>query len=221
MVLTQGGQVAGGGITPNRPTVDISKQFSIYTPATEGQIILNSEGKGNPGTAPGGLRKTSRVYYRKVDLTDGAELKSSFGDVNVGNSATSTIQGGPFKSIFYSSYTLPSKPKYGDAKLVGLHFGVPVTNVTRKTLSSVPNFNVWKGKQTSFTDGSCTVDDTPVAAFMSHIDVAPNVYEGFDGGAAGATGVTRRIGNRVVSHMDEYLPADWAWRNIQAGTKQG
>jgi len=221
MVLTQGGQVAGGGITPNRPTVDISKQFSIYTPATEGQIILNSEGKGNPGTAPGGLRKTSRVYYRKVDLTDGAELKSSFGDVNVGNSASATIQGGPFKSIFYSNYTLPSKPKYGDAKLVGLHYGVPVTNVTRKTLSSVPNFNVWKGKQTSFTDGSCTVDNTPVAAFMSHIDVAPNVYEGFDGGSAGATGVTRRIGNRVVSHMDEYLPADWAWRNIQTGTKQG
>ena len=87
---------------------------------------LNAEGKGNPGTAPGGLRKTSRVYFRKVDLTDGSELKASFGDVNLGNSATANIQGGAFKSIYYSNYTLPSKPSYGDSKFVGLYAGVPV-----------------------------------------------------------------------------------------------
>tara|TARA_R100000234_G_scaffold50459_2_gene30234 strand:+ start:4206 stop:8543 length:4338 start_codon:yes stop_codon:yes gene_type:complete len=210
-----------GNVSPFRPQ-PLSRpltaaDYMAYNPT----IILNSEGSGNPGTAPTGLRKTSRVYYRKADLTDGAELKASFGDVNIGNSASCTVQGGPFKSIFYSTYNIPSKPKYGDANLVGLYAGVPVTNVERKTLSSLPNFNIWKGKETGITDGSCTVDETPIAAFMSHIDVAPNVYEGFDGGAGAVTGSTRRIGNRVVSHMDEYLPADWAWNNMQVGTRQG
>ena len=74
-----------GNVSPFRPQ-PLSRpltaaDYMAYNPT----IILNSEGSGNPGTAPTGLRKTSRVYYRKADLTDGAELKASFGDVNIGN----------------------------------------------------------------------------------------------------------------------------------------
>ena len=194
--------------------------FAFTNPATAGNINLSLEGKGNPGTAPGGLRKTSRVYFRKVDLTDGVELKSSFGDVNVGNSTTCVVKGGPYKTIYYSNYTLPSKPSYGESKLVGLYAGIPVQDVGRGSLSSVPNFNIWKGKTTSFTDGSCTVDESPIAAFMSHIDSGPQVYEGFEG-AVSTPGMSRRVGNRVVTKMQSYLPADWAYANIATGTRQG
>ena len=210
----------GSGRVPSDFNVKLP-DYTIYNPASAGVFNLNAEGKGNPGTAPGGLRKTSRVYFRKVDLTDGSELKASFGDVNLGNSATANIQGGAFKSIYYSNYTLPSKPSYGDSKFVGLYAGVPVTAITRGNLLSVPNFQIWKGKNASFTDGACTVDETPIAAFMSHIDSGPQINETFEGGAGSATGSTVRVGNRVIQQTAEYLPADWAWRNISMGTSQG
>ena len=222
MAVIEGFDPSGtaSGVSPTAGDFNRNINFAFTNPATAGNINLSLEGKGSPGTAPNGLRKTSRVYYRKVDLTDGVELKSSFGDVNIGNQNSCVIKGGPNKAIFYSNYTLPSKPSHGESKLVGLYAGVPVTNVNRGTLSSIPNMNIWKGKVTAFTDGACTVDESPVASFMSHIDSAPNMYEGFEG-AVGPSGTTRRVGNRVITKMEDFLPADWAWNNIQTGTKQG
>lgn len=210
-------------ITPAQVAAILAGSLSaaVYgnTGPTATNIILNAEGKGTPSTAPQGVRRTSRIYYRKIDCTTGVELKAAFSDVNIGNLSSSTIQGGPAKSIFYGSYTLPSKPLYGDAKLTNLYHGIPVTAVSRANNSSLPNLNVWRGKQTSFTEGTAETDETPILAFMSHIDTAENIYEGFEG--ASGPGKSRRIGNNVVTTVSEFLPATWAWNNIQSGTKQG
>ena len=49
-------------------------------------VVVPLEGRGSPSTAPRGNKPTSRVYYRKAELSTGVELKSTFADTNFGNS---------------------------------------------------------------------------------------------------------------------------------------
>ena len=85
------------------------------------RVIPQTTSSGHPSTAPLGHHSTSRMYFRKADIADGVELKSSFSDVAFGGYSDATITCGAKKSIFYSTYTIPDKAKYGESNLTNLY----------------------------------------------------------------------------------------------------
>jgi len=207
------------GDEPNDPTVirlpPTKQALDIATANIN--VVVPFQGSGSPSTAPRGNKPTSTIYYRKAELSSGVGLKSTFADVGFGNQDSVTVTGGSRKTIFYSTYILPPKANFGESQLTNLYSVLPVTSVTRKDFTTQPRLKIWKGNNNTYTEGSTTFLPNTVLAFMSHIDMEEDIVENFDGGNKDYR--VSRIGNSTVFEQDAYIPAEWAWNNMDSTAK--
>ena len=207
------------GDEPNDPTVirlpPTKQALDIATANIN--VVVPFQGSGSPSTAPRGNRPTSTIYYRKAEISSGVGLKSTFADVGFGNQDSVTVTGGSRKTIFYSTYIIPPKANFGESQLTTLYSVLPVTSVTRKDYTTQPRLKIWKGNNNKYTEGAATVLPNTVLAFMSHIDMEEDIIENFDGGNQDYN--VTRVGNSTVFEQDAYIPAEWAWDNMDITAK--
>lgn len=89
------------------------------------------------------------LFYRKSDIiTDStavdSELSSTYPDLFYGQDTSAEISGGAYQKYYLSELSIPHKPTFGDASLVGLKHYLYIDDIDKGTSRSVPTLKTYK-----------------------------------------------------------------------------
>lgn len=162
-------------------------------------------------------------FFKKVIPEHTANPNSVYPDLYDNGNTTFDLQVGTVSDItanklILADMQLPTKPVYGDAKLVGAKANLFINSIDTGDLSATPAIKVWKlankieNREGGATDATM-IADTDVAVFSSY--VAPDnsvMFEDFEGKPEENDDTTTRVvGANVVAYTAPYLLADDAY----------